>query len=77
MGYDTIAGVAQIVAMVLFGLVMVGFLVYALRPGNKAKFDKAARLPLVVDEDAENGERKRAPVVPDENENGGDTNGRS
>ncbi|WP_295556813.1 cbb3-type cytochrome c oxidase subunit 3 [uncultured Hyphomicrobium sp.] len=55
MTYEAIAGCAQIVAMTIFGTVMAGVLVYALRPGNKARFDAAARLPLVHDEDEDEG----------------------
>jgi len=51
MSYHEFAGWSQIIAMAIFGTVMAGVLVYALRPGNRAKFDAAARLPLVVDED--------------------------
>jgi cytochrome c oxidase cbb3-type subunit 4 len=51
MSYHDLAGWSQIVAMTIFGSVMAGVLIYALRPGNKAKFDAAARLPLAVDDD--------------------------
>ncbi|MBX3445317.1 MAG: cbb3-type cytochrome c oxidase subunit 3 [Parvibaculaceae bacterium] len=40
-----------ILLVVLFGII----LVYALRPSNKQKFDRMARLPLKDDEPAENG----------------------
>lgn len=50
MTYQDIAGWSQVIAMAIFGLVMAGVLVYALRPGNKKKFDEAARMPLVNDE---------------------------
>ena len=46
MSYHDLAGWSQIVAMAIFGTVMAGVLVYALRPGNKSRFDAAARLPL-------------------------------
>lgn len=51
MTYESIAGWSQVIAMGLFGLVIAGVLFYALRPGNKAKFDRAARTPLVVEDD--------------------------
>lgn len=57
MAYESIAGWAQVIAMSIFGLVMAGVLLYALRPANKAKFDRAARVPLVVDEDENGGAR--------------------
>jgi cytochrome c oxidase cbb3-type subunit 4 len=51
MSYHDMAGWSQIVAMTIFGSVMAGVLVYALRPANRAKFEAAARLPLVIDDD--------------------------
>ena len=77
MAYESIAGWAQVIAMGIFGVVMAGVLLYALRPANKAKFDRAARVPLVVDEDLKDGERKTSPILRDEDENGGIINGRS
>ncbi|MCB1546493.1 MAG: cbb3-type cytochrome c oxidase subunit 3 [Hyphomicrobiaceae bacterium] len=50
MTYQTVAFVSQITAMALFTLLFAGVLVYALWPGNKQKFDRAARLPLEGDE---------------------------
>ena len=55
MTYHDLAGWSQIVAMAIFGTVMAGVLVYALRPGNKDRFDAAARLPLEK-EDAKGGQ---------------------
>jgi cytochrome c oxidase cbb3-type subunit 4 len=51
MSYQDLAGWSQIVAMTIFGTVMAGVLIYALRPGNKDRFDAAARLPLAKDDD--------------------------
>jgi len=50
MSYQDLSGWSQIVAMAIFGMVMACVLVYALRPGNKAKFEAAARVPLERDE---------------------------
>ncbi|MGE3229835.1 MAG: cbb3-type cytochrome c oxidase subunit 3 [Hyphomicrobium sp.] len=50
MSYQDLQGWSQIVAMAIFGTVMACVLVYALRPGNKAKFDAAARVPLEPDQ---------------------------
>lgn len=50
MTYETFLGWSQIVAMGIFGSVMAGVLIYALRPGNKAKFEAAARVPLERDD---------------------------
>jgi cytochrome c oxidase cbb3-type subunit 4 len=46
MSYETFAAWSQILAMGIFGAVMIGVLIYALRPGNRARFDAASRLPL-------------------------------
>lgn len=51
MSYETLAQWSQLAAMAIFGAVMAGVLVYALRPANKARFEAAARLPL-SDQDA-------------------------
>ncbi|WP_072392255.1 cbb3-type cytochrome c oxidase subunit 3 [Hyphomicrobium sp. CS1GBMeth3] len=59
MTYQDVAGWSQIIAMAIFGAVMAGVLVYALRPGNKARFDAAARMPLDGDE-REGGPHGRA-----------------
>jgi cytochrome c oxidase cbb3-type subunit 4 len=56
MTYQDVAGWSQIIAMAIFGAVMVGVLVYALRPGNKKKFDAAARLPLENDDAKDKGD---------------------
>lgn len=77
MAYETAVGWAQIIAMIIFGAVMAGVLLYALRPGNRAKFDRAARLPLVSDEDDPDEERKRSSKKGDNGENGGVVNGHS
>lgn len=50
MTYQDVAGWSQIIAMAIFGAVMAGVLVYALRPGNKARFEAAARMPLERDD---------------------------
>lgn len=80
MTYENIAGAAQILAMIIFGFVMAGFLVYALRPGNKAKFERAARAPLLSDEESERdpdkGHRSAGHLI-DETDNGEAGNGRA
>jgi len=42
---------SQIAAFVIFFSLIVGVGVYTFRPANKAKFEKAARLPLESDND--------------------------
>ena len=51
MTYESFAAWSQIIAMGIFGTVLVGVLIYALRPGNKDRFEAAARLPLRQDDD--------------------------
>lgn len=51
MSYQDLAAWSQIIAMTIFGTVMAGMLVYALRPANKARFDAAARIPLESDDE--------------------------
>lgn len=76
MSYHDLAGWSQIVAMVIFGAVMAGVLVYALRPGNKKKFDAAAKLPLTRDEDRPDEKNGRPNILRDEDEEG-QSNGRT
>ena len=49
MTYSTVAAFTQSLALVLFLLVFLGSVVYAVWPGNKEKFKHAANLPLVPD----------------------------
>ena len=46
MSYETIAGSTQTIALVLFFIVFLVIVAYALWPGNRDKFERAARLPL-------------------------------
>ena len=46
MSYERVASITQIAALLLFIAVFVGVLIYAFWPGNKKRFEKAARLPL-------------------------------
>ncbi|MEZ5843926.1 MAG: cbb3-type cytochrome c oxidase subunit 3 [Hyphomicrobiaceae bacterium] len=57
MTYHTVAGFTQSLALVLFLLVFLGAVLYAIWPGNKAVFDHAARIPLQGDPDT-NAEMK-------------------
>jgi cytochrome c oxidase cbb3-type subunit 4 len=50
MSYDTISRLVQQGGEVYFGLIFAVICVYAFWPRNKAKFDRAARLPLEDDE---------------------------
>lgn len=51
MSYETLLQACQLVAMIIFGAVMVGILYYALRPANRARFEAASRLALQHDDD--------------------------
>ena len=46
MSYDSIAHFIKIGGTVVFTAVFVGAILYALWPRNKAKFDRAAQMPL-------------------------------
>ena len=49
MSYDEVAALSGTLGLIFFILLFVGVLVYALWPGNKRKFDDAARIPLKED----------------------------
>jgi cbb3-type cytochrome oxidase subunit 3 len=51
MTYETVLAVCQILAMAIFGAVMVGILVHVLRPANRAYFDAASRMALRKDDE--------------------------
>ncbi len=49
MSYQEIASLSGTLGLIFFILLFAGVLVYALWPGNKRKFDDAARIPLKED----------------------------
>lgn len=49
MDYHSVAAFAKTWGLVYLVVMFVGVLFYALRPGAKATFDKAARMPLKED----------------------------
>ena len=53
MNYEQVASISQVLALLFFIGLFVAVLVYAFWPGNKKKFDDAAKLPL-EDDDEEN-----------------------
>jgi cbb3-type cytochrome oxidase subunit 3 len=55
MTYETAALLSHITTLVVFGGVMMGVLIYAFRPSNKARFDTAARIALEDDRDRAEG----------------------
>ena len=64
MTYEQVASITQVVALLLFVVLFVGVLIYAFWPGNKKRFEQAARLPL--EKDPERRERRLAPWPADE-----------
>ena len=49
MNFDTVSAFAQTWGLVYLFILFLGVLFYAFRPGGKAIFDRAARLPLEED----------------------------
>ena len=47
--YEDVVSFAATYGLVYFIILFAGVVVYALWPGNKGKFDRAARLPLKED----------------------------
>ena len=53
MTYEQVASITQIAALLLFIALFIGVLIYAFWPGNKKRFEEAARLPLEKDPEPE------------------------
>ena len=51
MTYEHVASITQTAALLFFIALFVGVLIYAFWPGNKKRFDEAARIPLEKDPD--------------------------
>jgi len=49
MTYEQVASISQVVALIFFVALFAGVLLYAFWPGNKKRFEEAARLPLEKD----------------------------
>ena len=49
MTYEQVASITQVAALSLFVALFIGVLIYAFWPGNKKRFEQAARLPLEKD----------------------------
>jgi cbb3-type cytochrome oxidase subunit 3 len=49
MSYDTVASVCQVVSLLMFMGLFVAVLVYALKPSNGARFERAQRTALNLD----------------------------
>lgn len=46
MTHQTVTVISQVVALLLFIALFIGVIIYVFWPGNKKKFDEAAKLPL-------------------------------
>jgi cytochrome c oxidase cbb3-type subunit 4 len=46
MTYETVVQITQPAMLILFVVLFLGVVIYAFWPGNKARFDRAARIPL-------------------------------
>lgn len=57
MTYDTVVTFAKTYGLVYFAILFAGVLVYAFWPRNRAKFERAARIPLTDDEGFEEKDR--------------------
>ena len=53
MTYEQVASITQVAALLLFIALFIGVLIYAFWPGNKKRFEQAARLPLEKDPELE------------------------
>jgi cytochrome c oxidase cbb3-type subunit 4 len=53
MTYQQVASITQAAALLLFVALFVGVLIYSFWPGNRKRFEEAARLPLEKDEDSD------------------------
>ena len=49
MTYEQVASITQVAALIFFIVLFAGVVVYAFWPGNKKRFEQAARLPLEKD----------------------------
>lgn len=57
MGYDEIRSIGGAIGLVMLFIGFIGVIAYALWPGNRNRFDRAAQLPL--EDDAPNGDMPR------------------
>ncbi|HEU4476755.1 MAG TPA: cbb3-type cytochrome c oxidase subunit 3 [Methyloceanibacter sp.] len=55
MTYEQVASITQVAALLLFVALFIGVLIYAFWPGNKKRFERAARLPLEQDPEPDQG----------------------
>jgi len=53
MEYEQVASISQVAALIFFIVLFAGVILYAFWPGNKKRFDEAAKLPLEDDPESE------------------------
>ncbi|HZP08091.1 cbb3-type cytochrome c oxidase subunit 3 [Methyloceanibacter sp.] len=53
MTYEQVASVSQVVALIFFVALFAAVLLYAFWPGNKKRFERAARMPLEKDPESD------------------------
>lgn len=58
MTYEQVASISQVVALLFFIALFAGVVIYAFWPGNKKKFEEAAKLPLEKDPEPEDDKEK-------------------
>ena len=54
MEYEQVASISQVAALIFFIVLFAGVVLYAFWPGNKKRFDEAAKLPLEDDPEVDN-----------------------
>ena len=54
MEYEQVASISQVAALIFFIVLFAGVVLYAFWPGNKRRFDEAAKLPLEDDPESDN-----------------------
>ncbi len=61
MTYEQVASISQVVALLFFVALFAAVLVYAFWPGNKKRFEEAAKLPFEQDDAPEpkNGKNEK------------------
>ncbi len=54
MTYEQVASISQVVALIFFVVLFAAVVLYAFWPGNKKRFERAAKMPLEKDLDNDN-----------------------
>jgi len=54
MTYEQVASISQVAALLFFVAMFAAVVIYAFWPGNKKRFDEAAKLPLEDDPEPDN-----------------------